>query len=129
MRKKLAELMVLILYFMSFHHYETIKKQEKRGTVRDICEKNWNFHGLLHSLYANFPKTVLTTPVVFQKNNVAEDCVNFSAIFYFCWFDEESKSKAALLKLVTIAMSTSVSFTSFSSEKTFQVLLFTVQYR
>lgn len=89
------------------------KKREKSGTVKSICEENCNFQRLCASILGKFPKNVFAAPVVFNKNNIADDCANFRTIFYFCWYDEEIKSKISLPKLVTTTMNLSRSFTSF----------------
>lgn len=88
----------------------------------NIYEENWNFHRLCASILGKFPKIVFTASVVFYKNYIADDCANFGAIFYFCWYDEEIKSKTSLPKLVTTTMNLSGSFTFSKSHKVIKVL-------
>lgn len=80
---------------MWLYSHESIKKHKKSGAVGNIREGNWNFHRLCASILEKFPKNVFAASVIFNKNNIADDSPNFGAIFYFCWYDEEIKSKTS----------------------------------
>lgn len=90
--------------------------------MRNICEENCNFQRLCAPILGKFPKNVFAASVVFNKNNIADNCANLRAIFYFCWYDKEIKSKTSLPKLITTAVNLSRSFTSFCSYKIIKVL-------